>query len=133
MKAAKREFSLPHLATEGVESFDTSEHDTYTDEEPNALTPEAVPAFLAICRELHPSHYAMIYLGLVTGLRPSSLRPLRRRGEESDVDWESGRIRVRRSHSLGPKPQPATGAEGRGGEASGKGPSSGGEGRSRTA
>lgn len=101
MKAAKREFSLPHLATEGVESFDTSEHDTYTDEEPNALTPEEVPAFLAACRELHPSHYAMIYLGLVTGLRPSSLRPLRRGGEESDVEWETGRIRVRRSHSLG--------------------------------
>jgi integrase len=101
MKAAKRQFSLPHLATEGVESFDTSEHDTYTDEEPNALTPEEVPAFLATCRELHPSHYAMICLGLVTGLRPSSLRPLRRRGEESDVEWETGRIRVRRSHSLG--------------------------------
>lgn len=101
MKAAKRELSLPHLATEGVTSFDTSEHDTYTDEEPNALTPEEVPAFLATCRELYPSHYAMIYLGLVTGLRPSSLRPLRRRGDESDVDWEAGRIRVRRSHSLG--------------------------------
>jgi integrase len=101
MKAAKRQFSLSHLATEGVESFDTSEHETYTDEEPNALTPEEVPAFLATCRELHPSHYAMIYLGLVTGLRPSSLRPLRRRGDEADVDWENGRIRVRRSHSLG--------------------------------
>ena len=101
MKAAKRQFTLPHLATEGVESFDTSEHDTYTDEEPNALTPEEVPTFLATCRDLHPSHYAMIYLGLVTGLRPSSLRPLRRRGVEADVEWETGRIRVRRSHSLG--------------------------------
>lgn len=39
----------------------------------------------------------MIYLGL----RPSSLRLLRRRGDEADVDWETGRIRIRRSHSLG--------------------------------
>lgn len=101
MKAAKRQCALPSVATEGVDGFDLSEHETYTDEEPNALTPEEVPAFLAMCRELHPAHYAMIYLGLVTGLRPSSLRPLRRRGDEADVDWEHGRIRVRRSHSLG--------------------------------
>jgi integrase len=66
-----------------------------------ALLPEEVPPFLAACRELHPAHYAMIFLGLVTKLRPSSLRPLRRRGDEADVDWENGRIRVRRSHSVG--------------------------------
>ena len=28
MKAAKRKFSLPHLATEGVENFDLSDHET---------------------------------------------------------------------------------------------------------
>ena len=43
----------------------------------------------------------MLYLGLVTGLRPSTLRPLRRRGEECDVQWDQGRFLVRRSHSLG--------------------------------
>ena len=101
LKAAKRQFSLRQVATDDVETFDESEHDTYTDEEPNSLTPEEVPAFLATCRELHSAHYAMVYIGLVTGLRPSSLRPLRRRGDEADVDWENGRIRVRRSHSLG--------------------------------
>ena len=101
MKAAKRQLSLPFLATDGVKGFDLSEHDTYTEEEPNTLLPEEVPPFLAKCRELYPAHYAMIYLGLVTGLRPSSLRPLRRSGDEPDVDWENGRIRVRRSHSLG--------------------------------
>ena len=33
-------------------------------------------------------------------LRPSSLRPLRRRGDEPDVLWEGGRLKVRRSHTL---------------------------------
>jgi integrase len=42
----------------------------------------------------------MVYLGLITGLRPSSLRPLRRRGAEPDVRWDHDRILVRRSHTL---------------------------------
>ncbi len=41
----------------------------------------------------------MMLLGFVTGLRPSSLRPLRRKGAESDIDWETGVLQVRRSHS----------------------------------
>jgi len=101
IKAAKRQLSLPYLATEGVTSFDLSEHETYTEEEPNALTPDELPAFLAKFREMHPAHYAMVFVGFFTGLRPSSLRPLRRRGDEADVDWEVGRLRVRRSHTMG--------------------------------
>lgn len=101
MKAGKRRLSLPFLATEGVESFDLSEHETYTDEEPNSLTPDEVPSFLVKFKELHPAHYGMVFLGLVTGLRPSSLRPLRREGPESDVDWDTGLLRVRRSHTVG--------------------------------
>lgn len=50
---------------------------------------------------LYPQHYAMTFLGLITGLRPSSLRPLRRRGPEADVLWEKGRIMLRRSQTLG--------------------------------
>ncbi len=100
MKAAKRQFSLPTLATEGVGGFDESEHSTYSEEEPNALLPDEVPLFLAKFREMHPAHFAMVYLGLVTGLRPSSLRPLRRRGEECDVVWDKGRLLVRRSHTF---------------------------------
>ncbi|MFI5301926.1 MAG: hypothetical protein ACHREM_27875, partial [Polyangiales bacterium] len=99
MKAAKRKFALPHLATEGVENLDTSEHATYTEEEPNALLPGEVAAFLDKLRVLHPEHYAMVFVGLITGLRPSSLRPLRRRGAEPDVLWETGRLLVRRSHT----------------------------------
>ena len=53
----------------------------------------------AKARELYPQHYALILLGFVTGLRPSSLRPLRRKGPEADIDWTTGELLVRRSHS----------------------------------
>jgi site-specific recombinase XerD len=101
MKAARRKYQLAHDPMDGVEDLDTSEHETYTEEEPNALAPPEVGPFVAKFRELFPQHFAMLYLGLVTGLRPSTLRPLRRRGAEVDVQWEQGRILVRRSHSLG--------------------------------
>ena len=43
----------------------------------------------------------MSFLALITGLRPSSLRPVRRRGSEADVLWDQGRLLVRRSHTVG--------------------------------
>jgi integrase len=101
MKAARRKYQLTHDAMSGVDNLDTSEHETYTEEEPNSLEPEEVAPFVAKFRELYPQHFAMLYLGLVTGLRPSTLRPLRRRGAECDVLWDQGRLLVRRSHSLG--------------------------------
>ena len=101
MKAAKRAFDLPTVVTDGVRYLDTSEHDIYTDEEPNALLPAEVPPFIAKLREFFPQHFAMAYLGLITGLRPSTLRPLRRSGAECDVDWTEHRVRVRRSHTVG--------------------------------
>jgi integrase len=101
LKRAKREFQLPFNAAEGVPAFDTSEHDTYTEEEPNALTSDEVAAFLACMKEEFPAQYAMAYLGFATGLRPSSMRPLRRAGPTPDVLWDQGVILVRRSHTLG--------------------------------
>jgi hypothetical protein len=101
MKAATRDFDLKHLATADVKDFDTSEHDTYTEEEPNALLPELVPVFLETMRDLYPQFFGQVFLGLITGLRPSSLRPLRRKGPEADVLWEQKRLLVRRSHTLG--------------------------------
>jgi integrase len=80
MKAAVREFDLPKLATEGVTNFDASSHVTYSEEEPNSLPPEQVTRLLAELKEMSPQHYAMTFLGLATGLRPSSLRLLRRKG-----------------------------------------------------
>jgi integrase len=101
LKAARRELRLAHLATEDVKNFDTSECETYSEEEPNTLLPEEVPVFLDTMRRLYPQHYAMVYVGLITGLRPSSLRPLRRAGAEADVLWDKNRLLVRRSQTLG--------------------------------
>lgn len=93
MKAAKRKFALPHLATEGIRAFDSSRalhlHRGGAQRAPpggDRSLPREVPG-------LHPAHFAMVYLGLFTGLRPSSLRPLRRSGP-------GGR------RALGPAPDP---------------------------
>jgi integrase len=101
MRRAKRELQLPFDASEGIPPFDTSEHETYTEEQPNALTSEEAAAFLACMKEQAPAQYAMTYLGFATGLRPSSLRPLRRSGPTPDVLWDQGVILVRRSHTIG--------------------------------
>lgn len=101
MKAATREFELPRLATEHVPKFSTVDHVVYSEEDPNSLPPDRVPEFLRLMREEHPQFYAMTYLGLVTGLRPCNLRPLRRRGETPDVVWVEGRLLVRRSQTRG--------------------------------
>lgn len=71
----------------------------YTAENPNAIQPQQVATFMRLAKQKYPQHYAMIMLGIVTGLRPSSMRPLRRRGPEADIDWATGRLLVRRSHS----------------------------------
>src|SRR5207248_6840960 len=36
-----------------------------------------------------------------TGLRPSSLRPLRRDGQNADIKWDDGILLIRRSQTLG--------------------------------
>jgi integrase len=100
-RAAKRDLRLAVSFTEGVRDFDTSDHVTYSEESPNALAPEMLPVFLAALREMFPQHYAMTYLGFATGLRPSSLRPLRRSGLTPDVLWEQKRLLVRRSQTIG--------------------------------
>ena len=88
---AKRDLRLPYSFTEGVRDFDTSDYVTFSEEAPNGLAPEVLPVFLAALRELFPQHYAMTYLGFATGLRPSSLRPLRRCGATPDVLWNESR------------------------------------------
>jgi len=85
----------------GVDPFDTREHSTYTEEEPNSLAPPDVPRFLAKMFELHAEHYGFTFLGFTTGLRPSSLRPLRREGPSSDIKWDEAILLIRRSHTLG--------------------------------
>ncbi len=99
INGAVHEFELERNPIAGVEPFDTSEHPAYTHEEPNALSADEGRAFLSKMRELYPQHFAMVVLGLATGLRPSSLRPLRREGPNADVLWEEGVLLVRRSHT----------------------------------
>jgi hypothetical protein len=82
-----------------IENVSKRTHRTYTYEEPNALKPEDVSRFLDELRVSYPEHYAFVFLGFTTGLRPSSLRPLRARGTNSDVKWDEGKLLVRRSHT----------------------------------
>ena len=85
INAAVAEHELDRNPVAKVEPFDTSEHPAHTREDPNSLTPEEFGAFVTKLRELFPQHHAMALLGFVTGLRPSSLRPLRRHGEHAEI------------------------------------------------
>ena len=101
MAAASAEFEWERNPMVGIERFDASEHLTYTEEEANALTVGEVREFLAAMKDAFPQHFAMTALGFATGLRPSSLRPLRRLGERADVKWHGGVLLVRRSQTVG--------------------------------
>ncbi len=100
LKRAKRELQLSFNAADDVPPFDTSEHEIYTEEEPNSLTSVETAEFLACMKEEFPAQYAMTFLGFATGLRPSSMRPLRRMGSTPDILWDQGVVLVRRSHTL---------------------------------
>lgn len=82
-----------------VRPFDARNHRAYTPEAPNSLRPVDVPKFLDAFRERYPQHFGFVFLGFVTGLRPSSLRPLRRSGPSADLDLTAGVLLVRRSHT----------------------------------
>jgi hypothetical protein len=101
MKAGRRRHELEHHAMDGVDNFDTRLHQTYTEEEPNSLTADEVPVFLSKLLELHPEVFAFVTLGFTTGWRPSTLRPLRRKGPTPDVLWDQQVVLVRRSHTEG--------------------------------
>jgi integrase len=101
VNTAVDELELERNPMVGVKPFDTSECETYSEEEPNALTPEEVPVFLEHMRQLFPQFFGVVALGLATGLRPSTLRPLRRKGDTPDVLWEQGVLLVRQPHSVG--------------------------------
>jgi hypothetical protein len=100
-KAAAAEYELPRDPSVGIKDFDTSLHQTYTEEEPNSLLVEETMRFLSKMWELYPQFFAMTALGFALGLRPSSLRPLRRGGATPDLLLDQGILYLRRSHSLG--------------------------------
>lgn len=99
--AATIKYGLPRDPMLGIEDFEVT-HRTYTREEPNALTPDEVGLWLQTFKQKFPQFYAMAFLGLVHGQRPSTLRPLRRQGPTPDVilDGKDPRLLVRRSHTL---------------------------------
>lgn len=98
MSEAAAEFNF-HDPCSKVDNVSKRGHRTYTYEEPNALKPGDVGRFLDEIRIRYPEHYAFVFLGFITGQRPSSLRPLRRSGPHADVKWEDGKILIRRSHT----------------------------------
>ena len=101
INVAARELELDRNPIDGVQPLDVSGHRAYTEEEPNALTAEELQGFLGAMRRRWPQHFAMTALGFGTGLRPSSMRPLRRSGETPDVLWSAGTLLVRQSQTLG--------------------------------
>ncbi|WP_394836270.1 site-specific integrase [Pendulispora rubella] len=100
MARATRELRLGINPIDGVKAFKTTDHETYTEENPNALAPEELTDFLVCMYEEFAIQYAMSYLGFATGLRPSHMRPLRRKGPTPDILWDEGVVLVRRSHTL---------------------------------
>ncbi len=108
IKAMASELQLDRDPAALLEPLPTTGHRSYTPEAPNSVKPEDVPRFLEAMARLHRGHHAMTVLGFLTGLRPSSLRPLRRRGPHADVLWESGHLLVRRSQTHGREVMEAT-------------------------
>jgi len=103
LRSAGQDYGIPSPA-DGADRFSVAEHPTYTPEEPNSLTAEEVPAFLIACRKVRPHLFALVCLGYSTGLRPSSLRPLRRCGASPDLVFlpdGTAWLHIRRSHTLG--------------------------------
>lgn len=98
---AMADYELDRNPVAYVRDLDTSEHQSYTMEQPNSLTAEELPDFLSEIRTHFPQYFAMVALGFATGLRPSSLRPLRRKGDTPDVLWDRGMLLVRRSETGG--------------------------------
>lgn len=98
----KLRYELPHDPAEALQKFRVPRK--YTREQPNALTDEQLAVFLGTFKAMFPEHFAMTYLGFVIGARPSTIRPLRRKGAVVDLVWESdgsGVILLRRSNSRG--------------------------------
>ena len=58
LTAAAQELEWDRNPMAGIERFDTSEHPTYTEEEPNSLTVDEVRRFLSAMKDAFPQHFA---------------------------------------------------------------------------
>lgn len=93
---ASIEFRMPNPC-ERIPGISLSLHQTYSLKQPNALELDELPDFFKATRSLAPEFYAYFFLGIMTGRRACELRPLRVEGEDSDLDWRTGMLQVRRS------------------------------------
>jgi integrase len=100
-KAAVVKFDLEYDFMMNVPKFATRHWRTRLKEKPINLTPTELAVFLSIYRERHPDTYAMVALGYMIGARPSSLRPIRRKGPNPDYNAKTGALILRQSHTLG--------------------------------
>ena len=96
-----REHELPRDPSEGLQRFEEA---SYQPDAPNALSPERneIGEFLAEMKTRFPQHYTVAFLGFAIGHRPSTLRPLRRKGPTPDVVFledGSAKLYLRRSHT----------------------------------
>ena len=89
-KKMKVDYDLPVDPCADVEDISTKGHRTYTFEQPNSLGVDELSTFFEVTWEKYPQHFAVMLLGSVTGLRPSSLYALRRCGDNADVKWDQG-------------------------------------------
>ena len=101
LRSAVSDFELEYDPTKNVKPLDTAAWQTYTEEQPNALSVAEVAGFMARAEIMYPQHYAELALGLATGRRPCELRPLRWKGATPDIQWGEGVLLVRRSQVVG--------------------------------
>jgi site-specific recombinase XerD len=96
---------LPTNPMKKIEDFSLKGHRTYTEDEPNSLTPAELRKFLDTARWLEPRWYALFVVGFTFGIRPSHLRPLRHLGADPDLrldaDGRGGLMLIRKSSVLG--------------------------------
>lgn len=97
--AASARYTFPNPMA-GVGDFPVRRR-VHTEEEPNRLELPAAARFLVTFEMEYEDHYAMLLLMLVTGARPSTIRPLRRSGLTPDYKPETGRVLFRRSQVIG--------------------------------
>jgi integrase len=98
-KEAVVRYELPRNPMDGIRNYSRKTARTYTKEQPNSLNPRTeVPKFMALLKVMYPRWYAFVLLGIVTGQRPSTLRPIRRRGPKADIDFVNKKLYIRRSN-----------------------------------
>jgi hypothetical protein len=101
MASAKLELDLLHNPMASGRTVRHQSTPAYTFEEPNSLTVDELRGFLRRMRDAFAGHCAMTFIGFALGKRPSTLRPLRRKGSTPDIHRDTGVLLFRRSNTLG--------------------------------